>query len=130
MTEERITSLIDTVEDCSVEEQEMIVEILEDLQGKFPEVDQVLVRKFKALDHLFGGSDLSESSWRFFSVRSFYRKISFRKSSGSCARNREKVILRIEFKHRADHPPLLLKIASGNGSNEENAESISIKIRS
>ncbi|EMO79234.1 hypothetical protein LEP1GSC126_2883 [Leptospira kirschneri str. 200801774] len=66
MTEERITSLIDTVEDCSVEEQEMIVEILEDLQGKFPEVDQVLVRKFKALDHLFGGSDLSESSWRFF----------------------------------------------------------------
>ncbi|WP_036060449.1 hypothetical protein [Leptospira weilii] len=66
MTKERISSLIDTVEDCSVEEQEMIVEILEDLQGEIPEVDQVLVRKFKVLDHLFGGSDLSESSWRFF----------------------------------------------------------------
>ncbi len=66
MIQARIAKLIETVENGSVEEQEMLVEILDELDGKFPEFDQELVRKFSILDHLFGGSDLSESSWRFF----------------------------------------------------------------
>ncbi|EMJ63446.1 MULTISPECIES: hypothetical protein [Leptospira] len=66
MKRERILKLIETVEGGSVEEQEMIVQILDEIDGKFEDCDANLVRKFSLLSHLFGGMDLSESSWRFF----------------------------------------------------------------
>ncbi|MDI7157196.1 hypothetical protein QMM53_11670 [Leptospira santarosai] len=66
MTHERVLKLIEVVEDGSVEEQEMLVQILDELNGKFEDCDANLVRKFSALSHLFGGMDLSESSWRYF----------------------------------------------------------------
>ncbi|EMM77286.1 hypothetical protein LEP1GSC040_2570 [Leptospira santarosai str. 2000030832] len=44
----------------------MLVEIIEDYDGQYPEFDQDLVRKATNLSHLFGGQDLSESSWRFY----------------------------------------------------------------
>ncbi|MGJ4785655.1 hypothetical protein ACQV5J_16190 [Leptospira interrogans] len=66
MNYERVSKLVETVESGCVEEQEMLVEILDDLDGKYPEFDQELVRKAQILSHLFGGQDLSESSWRFF----------------------------------------------------------------
>ncbi|WP_017852015.1 hypothetical protein ACO1KB_19210 [Leptospira interrogans serovar Szwajizak] len=66
MTHERILKLIETVEDGNVEEQEMIVQVLDEIDGKFEDCDMNLVRKFSLLIHLFGGMDLTESSWRFF----------------------------------------------------------------
>lgn len=57
---------VDTIEMGSVEEQEMIVEILNDWNGKYPELDQEYVNHFGGLKHLFGGCDLSDESWRFF----------------------------------------------------------------
>ncbi|TGK23425.1 hypothetical protein [Leptospira stimsonii] len=66
MTYERILKLIEFVENGSVEEQEMLIQILDELNGKFEDCDANLVRKFSILSHLFGGMDLSESSWRFF----------------------------------------------------------------
>ncbi|WP_061219118.1 hypothetical protein [Leptospira weilii] len=66
MTNERILKLLETVEDGGVEEQEMLISIIDEANGKFEECDVNLVRKFSSLIHLFGGMDLTESSWRFF----------------------------------------------------------------
>ncbi|EKN89812.1 hypothetical protein LEP1GSC034_1013 [Leptospira interrogans str. 2003000735] len=66
MTHDRALKLIATIEDGSVEEQEMLIQFLDDIDGKFEDCDMNLVRKFSILSHLFGGMDLSESSWRFF----------------------------------------------------------------
>ncbi|WP_032917316.1 hypothetical protein [Leptospira santarosai] len=66
MNYERVSKLLSTIEQGCVEEQEILVEIIEDYDGQYPEFDQELVRKAKNLSHLFGGQDLSESSWRFY----------------------------------------------------------------
>ncbi|KAA1291787.1 hypothetical protein [Leptospira interrogans] len=66
MTRDRVLKLIEFVDNGSVEEQEMLVQILDELNGKFEDCDVNLVRKFSSLSHLFGGMDLSESSWRYF----------------------------------------------------------------
>ncbi|WP_061285742.1 hypothetical protein [Leptospira interrogans] len=66
MTYARILKLIEFVDNGSVEEQEMLVQILDEIDGKFEDCDVNLVRKFSKLSHLFGGMDLTESSWRFF----------------------------------------------------------------
>ncbi|MBW0432280.1 hypothetical protein HGB47_01480 [Leptospira yasudae] len=66
MTRNRVLKLIEFVENGSVEEQEMLIQILDELNGKFEDCDVNLVRKFSILSHLFGGMDLSESSWRYF----------------------------------------------------------------
>ncbi|EKR98420.1 hypothetical protein LEP1GSC125_1846 [Leptospira mayottensis 200901122] len=44
----------------------MLVEMMDDLDGQYPEFDQGLIRKAENLSHLFGGMDLTESSWRFY----------------------------------------------------------------
>lgn len=57
---------LETIEMGSVEEQEMCAEILDDLDGKYPEFDQNYITHLNELKHLFGGCDLSDESWRFF----------------------------------------------------------------
>jgi hypothetical protein len=57
---------VETIKEGCVEEQEMCVGILDDWNGRHPELDQEYVKHMKELKHLFGGCDLSEESWRFF----------------------------------------------------------------
>ncbi|EKO32764.1 hypothetical protein [Leptospira santarosai] len=66
MNYERVSKLLSTIEAGCVEEQEMLIEFLEDFDEQYFEFDRELIRKAKNLSHLFGGQDLSKSSWRFY----------------------------------------------------------------